>query len=107
MIIRQELSQQDKVNRLRFARTINREINNGTLDLQEVMWSDEAAFLLNGQEKPGIPDIMQKGVTDEQTSSRKGDRTKQRSNAGLLYEMGINLKYSFSMKTSMHRTTKL
>ena len=51
MIIRQELSQQDKVNRLRFARTINREINNGTLDLQEVMWSDEAALHLNGQVK--------------------------------------------------------
>ena len=61
MIIREELSQQDKVNRLRFARTIDREINNGTLDLQEVMWSDEAAFHLNRSKHLEYPILCRNG----------------------------------------------
>ena len=48
MVVRQELSQNDKVNRLAFARRLRRELRNGTLQLQEILWSDEATFHLNG-----------------------------------------------------------
>ena len=62
MMIGQELSQQDKANRLCFVRTINRDMNDGTQDLQEVMRSDEATFHIMERSTPGPPDIWQKGV---------------------------------------------
>ena len=47
MFVEQELSQNDKMNRLAFARRVRRELRNGTLQLQEILWSDEATFHLN------------------------------------------------------------
>ena len=48
MAVRQELGQNDKVNRLAFARRVRRELRNGALQLQEILWSDEATFHLSG-----------------------------------------------------------
>ena len=48
LVVKQELSQNDKLNRLLFARGVRRELRNGTLQLQEILWSDEATFHLNG-----------------------------------------------------------
>ena len=47
MVVRQELSQNDKANKLQLARRAQRELRNGTLDLQEILWSDGATFYLN------------------------------------------------------------
>ena len=94
-------------NRLCFARAIHPEISNGTLDLQEVMWSDEAAFHLNGQVNTW--NTRYYAERGNRLADFIQERGQNQANVQCWAALRNGDKFGifFSMKTSIHVTTKL